>query len=111
MQTLSGKLATLAVAMLRANDGSINKAAPRLARELMGNANRPLLITLVADYLAKLPAAEVVSITPAAPEPKPQPARRPLKMPTPEQQAGTLRAKKVVYDAIFGRKARDSELP
>jgi hypothetical protein len=46
--------------MLRANDGNINKAAPRLARELMRDVNRPLLIQLIADYLARLPAAEVV---------------------------------------------------
>ena len=67
------KLRTAAEDALRLNDGNVTKAAPKLARTLIENAKRPLLVALVADYLARLPA---VPKTPPQRKPPPKPACR-----------------------------------
>lgn len=109
----ANKLRTVAIEALRLNDGNIKKAAPKLARKLLENASRPLLIALCANYLSALPKSE------DAPAPKPT-ARKPVKahsrrregahrrtgLPTSKQRAGAIAAKSIVADEIFLRKIR-----
>jgi hypothetical protein len=115
--TTAEKLRTAAVEILKSTDGDITKAASLLARALMDNARRPLLIALAADYLSRLsPTAEAPAPAPAAPLKKKRepisrrregPHRRiKLGTPTAAQKAGTVAAGKIIKHEIFERRIR-----
>jgi len=70
------KLRTAAEEALRLNDNDVKKAAPKLARVLMENSKRPLLIALVADYLSRLPPSEAAADD-EAPKRKTKPKAQP----------------------------------
>jgi cytochrome c2 len=48
------KLRAAAEEAMQSNDGSVKRAAAKLALALLENSSRPLLVALVADYLARL---------------------------------------------------------
>src|SRR5262245_5623197 len=72
MTTTADKLRAAAQAVLQVHNGNVTQAAPAFRQELLENAKRPLLIALVADYLALLPAAppevDEATFVPPAPE-------------------------------------------
>jgi hypothetical protein len=108
------KLRDAAIEALRASNNSVNKAAPTLARALMDNAKRPLLIALVADYLSRLSSPSSETKLPRIAHPKPAARRREgkhrrsslLRTPTDAQKAGAIAAGQAVAAEIFNRKIR-----
>jgi hypothetical protein len=112
------KLAALAADAMRTVD--IKRAAPKLARTLMENANRPLLIALVADFLTRQPdVAKLPITTTESTELQTQHAekgpigrrregkhRRPTKVPGPLARAGEIASRKHLADSIFSRSIR-----
>lgn len=109
------KLAALAADAMRAAD--IKRAAPRLARALMENSNRPLLIALVADFLTRQPeVAKMPTTTTESTELQIEKGpigrrregkhRRPTKVPGPLARAGEIASRKHLADSIFSRSIR-----
>lgn len=107
------KLVALAADTMRTVD--IKRAAPKFARVLMENANRPLLIALVADFLARLPdvaAPEQSTSEPTELQKGPIARqregkhRRPTKVPGPLARAGEIASRKHLADSIFLRSIR-----
>jgi hypothetical protein len=108
-------LNTLATETLRLANGNIKRAAPKFAYALTENANRPLLIVLVADFLTRLPSsATTQSRAQAAAPPKPIGRRRQGKhrrtaaigTPSVRAKAGAVAAMKLASAEIFNRKIR-----
>jgi hypothetical protein len=109
------KFNILAIEALRLANGNIKKVAAKFAHELTDNANRQLLIALVADYLGRLPSS--VTVQPrakAAVPPKPVGRRRQGKhrrtaaigTPSSRAKAGAVAAMKLASAEIFNRKIR-----
>jgi hypothetical protein len=105
---MTTKLRTIADDMLRSSHGDANKAAPRLARALLEDANRAALIALCADYLARLPKA------PAVRRKRPEPVgrrregkhRRQVGTPSAAAKAGAVTAMQAIHHEIFQRRVR-----
>ena len=117
MISTAEKLKAAATEILQSVDGNVTKAASMLARALMENAQRPLLIALTADYLGRLPpATDAEAETPTAKptkQPKPVGRRREgphrrIKLGTPSaaQKAGAIKAGSVIKHEIFERRIR-----
>jgi hypothetical protein len=122
MQTDLTKLNADADELLRLNGNDINRAAAKLALTLVENAKRPLLVALIADWLAHRPA----SMLSAGAPPKislrqgKETARAPIgrRREGPHRRhkaiavakistkAGAIAARKVEAHAIFKRKIR-----
>jgi hypothetical protein len=113
MTTDLEKLRAAADEALRLNDGNVSKAAPKLARTLMENSKRPLLVALCADYLAQLPSTSSVpkrrkALKPAGRRRVGKHRRGAVVIGTPsaDEKAGMIAATKAVAAAIFDRKIR-----
>lgn len=113
--TTAEKLRTIAAEIMKSTDGSITKAASLLARALMDNARRPLLIALAADYLSRLPtdgAGAAEKATAPLKKKREPPSRRRegphrrIGTPTAAQKAGTVAASTVIKHEIFERRVR-----
>lgn len=117
--TTDTKLRTAAQAVLQVHKGNVTQAAPAFAQELLENAKRPLLVALVADYLARLPVAaappDVAEASFVPPEDKDKPPktkdgrkgkRRPTGTPSPRARAGAIVAMKLEAAEIFNYRLR-----
>ena len=105
------KLAHLAGEVFADANFDVKKAAPKLARMLTENANRPLLIALVANFLTQLKLA---------PKPQPQPTerkligrrregrhrRKPTRVPGALAKAGEIASRKHLATAVLLRPIR-----
>jgi len=103
--TIEDHLRAAAQEALRANDNDVKKTAPKLARALMTNARRPLLIALISDYLSRLPptAPRPMMPLPGTDKTKAKPL---IGMPTAADKAGALAAMKMEAAEIFARRIR-----
>jgi hypothetical protein len=115
MTTAIDKLTAAAAEAMRLNDGNSTKAAPKLARMLIENSQRPLLVALCTDFLDRLPPiAAVVKLMPAvvkadSPPPKPAATHRRvavLKTRSAQAKAGEIAASNAAAEVIFNRKIR-----
>jgi hypothetical protein len=105
------KLQATASTVLQASDNR-KAAAAKLARTLMEDAMRPLLVALCMDYLTRLP--DPVDAPKAAPQSQPASRRRQgrhqrtktIGTPTPQARAGAIAARTLVADEIFRRRIR-----
>jgi len=106
--TIEDHLRAAAQEALQANDNDVKKTAPKLARALMTNARRPLLIALVSDYLSRLPRTtpHPVMPLPSADKTKAKGEKPLIGMPTAANKAGAIAAMKLEEAAIFERKIR-----
>lgn len=102
------RLRTTAEDALRLNDNDVKRAAPKLARALIDNANRPLLIALVADYLTRLPPP--AAVVEAAPQPTTAATASTPRAPTPPPAAQLGGGKGPVGRRREGPKRRGSKV-
>lgn len=121
MISTAEKLKATATEILQSTDGDVTKAAPKLARSLMENTRRPLLVALATDYLERLPSVKTETPETATPSPKPSKQPKPigrrregphrrikLGTPTAAQKAGAVKAGSVIRHEIFERRIRGS---